>query len=66
SMPCYTETRPSPSRSQYTDGVGGCEVEPDAAADAEEVEVVVRLLPMLLLRALHMQDQQLSAPSGRI
>ncbi|MCI68530.1 hypothetical protein A2U01_0089791, partial [Trifolium medium] len=45
SMPCYTDTRPSPSQSLYIDSVGGCEVEPDAAADdAEEVEVVVVVL----------------------
>ncbi|MCH82725.1 hypothetical protein A2U01_0003536, partial [Trifolium medium] len=58
---CYTESQSSPSQSLYTDGAEGCEVDTDAtAADAKEVEVV------LLLRALHMRDRQLSAPSGRI
>ncbi|MCI65613.1 hypothetical protein A2U01_0086871, partial [Trifolium medium] len=54
-MPCYTDARPSPSQSRYIDGAGGCEVEPDAAADdADEVEVVVLLLPVLP-HVLHMQ-----------
>ncbi|MCI42530.1 hypothetical protein A2U01_0063767 [Trifolium medium] len=66
--PCYTDARPSPSQSRYTDGARGCEVEPDAAADdAEEVEVVVLLLLLPVLpHVLHMQALLLSVPSGRI
>ncbi|MCI64133.1 hypothetical protein A2U01_0085390, partial [Trifolium medium] len=58
-MPCYTDTRPSPSRSLNTDGAGGNVVEPDAAADdPEEVGVVVLMLPVLPVN--------LSVPPGRI
>ncbi|MCI95078.1 hypothetical protein A2U01_0116376, partial [Trifolium medium] len=52
----------SPTHNRNTGGVGGFEVEPDAAAGVEEVEVVLLMLPVLL----PVLPLNLSMPSKRM